>query len=82
MIEWFQTWPDWLQAVWFSYITLHDVVQWGIMALLARTAWGERKKKKEIEDLLEHIHEELHQHIEEDSSLHEELGQHGITKGQ
>ena len=81
ILEWVQTWPDWLQGVWFGYVTLHDFIQWGIMAVLARTAWGERKKKKELEELLEHIHEELHNHIKEDASLHLVLGQAGMTEG-
>ena len=81
MLEWVSSWPDWLQGVWFTYITFHDFVQWGIMALLAHTAWGERRRKKESEQLIEHIHEELHKHIEEDSSLHADLGQSGMTKG-
>lgn len=81
MLEWVNSWPDWLQGVWFTYITFHDFIQWGIMAVLAHTAWGQRKKKRELEDLIEHIHEELHRHIDEDSSFHEDLGQGGMTKG-
>ena len=81
MLEWVTSWPDWLQGLWFTYITFHDFVQWGIMALLARTAWGERRKKKALEEIIEHVHRELHQHITEDSSFHEDLGQGGMTKG-
>ena len=40
------------------------------------------KKKKEAEKLVKHIHEELHRHIEEDSSFHRDLGQRGMTKGE
>ncbi len=81
MIEWIQTWPDWLQSFWFVYITFHDFVQWGIIALVGLTAWGQRREKKRLEALVEHIHEELHAHIKEDASLHELLGQSGMTKG-
>ena len=81
MLEWVNSWPDWLQGIWFTYITFHDFVQWGIMALLAHTAWGERRKKRELEEIIAHIHEELHQHITEDSAFHEDLGQDGMTKG-
>ncbi len=51
------------------------------MALLAHTAWGERRKKRELEEIIEHIHEELHRHIAEDSAFHKDLGQDGMTKG-
>lgn len=81
MLEWVNSWPDWLQGLWFTYITFHDFIQWGVMAVLAHTAWGQRKKKKELEDLIEHIHDELHRHIDEDASFHEVLGQGGMTKG-
>ena len=81
MIEWIQTWPEWLQGLWFAYITFHDFIQWGIIALVGLTAWGQRREKKRLEALIEHIHEELHTHIEEDASLHEVLGQAGMTKG-
>ena len=81
MLEWILQHPV-LSEVWFAYVTFHDFIQWGIMAVLAHTAWGQRKKKKVLEDLIEHIHEELHSHIEEDSSFHEDLGQRGMTKGE
>lgn len=81
MPEWVNIFPDWVKNTWFIYVTFHDFVQWVVMALLAKTAWGLRKKKKEQEDLVAHIHEELHKHIEEDSSFHGDLGQHGMTKG-
>lgn len=81
MIEWMSTWPDWLQGLWLSYVTFHDLIQWAIIFVFAKTVWGQRKKKKELEDLIEHIHEELHLHIEEDASRHDALGQGGMTKG-
>jgi len=81
MLEWVSSWPDWLQGLWFTYITFHDFIQWGVMLILAHTAWGQRKKKRELEELIEHIHEELHHHIDEDSSFHESLGQGGMTRG-
>jgi len=81
ILEWVQTWPDWLQGLWFAYITFHDVIQWIIIILFGLTTWGERRKKKKLEDLIDHIHKELHNHIEEDSSLHKILGQPGMTKG-
>jgi hypothetical protein len=67
--------------LWLSYVTLHDFVQWAIIAIVAKTAWGQRKKKKELEELIDHIHEELHHHIDEDASRHDDLGQSGMTKG-
>lgn len=82
LLEWVQTWPDWLQAIWFVYVTFHDLIQWGVIILFGLTAWGQRRKKKQLEDLIEHIHEELHQHIAEDSSFHEDLGQVGMSKGE
>ena len=82
MLEWIGSWPNWLQASWFAYITFHDFIQWGVIILFGYTVWGRRQKKKEMEDLIAHIHEELHQHIEEDSSFHSDLGQDGMTKGQ
>jgi len=81
MIEWIQTWPDWLQGLWLSYVTFHDFIQWAIIAIIAKTAWGQRQKKKELEELIDHIHEELHHHIEEDAARHAALGQGGMTKG-
>jgi len=66
MIEWLQTWPGWLQGFWLSYVTFHDIIQWAVMLFLARTTWGERRKKQEAEKLITHIHAELHQHVEED----------------
>ena len=81
MVEWIEAWPGWLQGLWFTYITFHDLIQWVIMGVLAHTAWGERKKKKQTEELLEHIHKELHTHITEDALFHEDLGQRGMTQG-
>lgn len=81
MPDWVNELPEWLKNSWLIYVTAHDWVQWCIMAILARTAWGERQKKKESEELVAHIHEELHRHIDEDSSFHEDLGQRSMTKG-
>ena len=80
MLEWILQYPV-LSEVWFAYVTFHDLIQWAIMIVLAHTTWGQRKKKKQLEELIEHIHEELHTHIAEDSSFHEDLGQSGMTKG-
>jgi len=66
MIEWLQTWPGWLQGLWLSYVTFHDIIQWAVMLFLARTAWGERRKKQAAEELITHIHDELHRHVGED----------------
>ena len=52
------------------------------MAILARTAWGDRQRKKELEAVIEHMHEELHVHMVEDAVLHENLGQKGMTRGE
>jgi hypothetical protein len=82
MLEWVQTWPDWLQTVWFAYVTFHDLIQWAVIVLFGLTAWGQRHKKRQLEELIEHIHEELHKHIREDSSFHEDLGQSGMTRGE
>ena len=80
MLEWVNSWPDWLQGIWFAYITFHDFIQWGIMLLLARTAWGQQKKKRESEKLLKHIHKELHEHIIEDALFHKDLGQGSMSE--
>ena len=82
MLEWISSWPVWLQDIWFVYITFHDIIQWIIIFAFGLTAWGQRRKKKEVDKLLEHIHEELHRHIEEDSSFHHDLGQTGMTRGE
>lgn len=81
MLEWITTWPAWLQDIWVLYVTFHDFVQWAIVFALGYTAWGRRREKKVLEELVEHIHEELHLHIDEDASFHENLGQRGMTKG-
>ncbi len=85
MIEEFMHWlmleGSWQHSTWFVYVTFHDLIQWCIIVLFGLTTWGERRQKKQLEKLIEHIHQELHTHIEEDSSLHESLGQSGMTKG-
>ena len=68
--------------MWFVYITFHDIIQWIFIFAVGLTAWGQRRKKKEVDKLLEHIHDELHKHIEEDSSFHKDLGQLGMTQGE
>jgi hypothetical protein len=80
-LEWLSNLPDWAQSLWLVYVTFHDLIQWAILAIVGVTAWGQRKKKKELEELVGHIHDELHTHIEEDSSFHHDLGQPGMTKG-
>ncbi len=80
-IHWLMREGSWQHSTWFVYVTFHDLFQWGIIGLFGLTAWGERRKKKQLEKLIEHIHEELHTHIEEDSSLHRVLGQTEMTKG-
>ncbi len=82
MLEWMNSWPDWLQGIWFAYVTFHDLVQWVALAAFGYTVWGQRQKKKAMEELIEHIHNELHTHIAEDSSFHEDLGQAGMTRGE
>lgn len=78
-----------LQELWFYYVTFHDPIQWAVMLLVGWTAWGQRKKKQELHDLaielqteLDHVHEELHVHMQEDAKLHRDLGQDGITEGE
>ena len=82
MLEWIQTWPDWLQGCWFIYITFHDIIQWFLIVLFGFTTWGQKREKKRLEKLVEHIHQELHNHIKEDASFHAELGQDGMTEGE
>ncbi len=82
MLEWVNSWPEWLQGVWFTYVTFHDLFQWAIIFAFGYTAWGQRQRKKDAEELVKHIHEELHRHIDEDASFHEDLGQIGMTKGE
>ena len=86
---WVESWPEWAQALWFVYVTFHDLIQWALMLIIGYTAWGQRQHKKELQHLvdelreeLEHVHEEVHAHMDEDASLHESLGQSGITRGE
>ena len=81
LMTWLTQEGAWQHSLWFVYVTFHDIIQWVIIILFGLTAWGERRKKRKLEELIEHIHGELHTHIEEDSSLHQVLGQPGITKG-
>ena len=82
MLEWVNSWPEWAQGIWFFYVTFHDFIQWAALLAVSYTAWGKRQENKKLEALLEHVHAELHQHIEEDSSFHRDLGQRGMTKGE
>ena len=59
-------------GVWFAYVTFHDLIQWGVMGVIGLTAYGERKRKKELQSLvielekeLDHIHDEIHIHLGE-----------------
>lgn len=88
MFEWLISHPD-LSNLWFIYITFHDPVQWILMFFIGWTAWGQRRKKQEehnlalrIETELNHIHQELHKHMQEDSELHAHLGQGGMFRGE
>jgi len=88
-VDWMQSWPDWLQGAWFAYVTFHDLIQWGIMVIIGWTAWGQRKHERELQLLIEklsaelrHVHEEVHNHIDEDAQLHRNLGQFGISRGE
>ena len=89
LLEWFESLPSWVQGFWFAYVTFHDLIQWSIMVIIGYTTWGQRQHKKELQDLvgklrdeLLHVHEEVHNHIDEDATLHKDLGQVGITRGQ
>lgn len=88
MLEWILNHPV-LGEVWFLYITFHDPFQWLVMTLVGWTAWGQRKKRKEWEDLvhemreeLSHVHQEIHDHMEEDARLHADLGQYEMRRGE
>lgn len=81
MLEWLASFPDWVQSLWFIYVTFHDFIQWGIITAVGFTAWGQKRQRRKVEREVQHIHEELHKHIEEDSTLHKELGQDGMSKG-
>ncbi len=82
MLEWINNWPDWLQSLWFLYITFHDIIQWVVMGLIGLTAWDQRRKKRLEEELVAHIHQELHTHMAEDAVLHADLGQQGMAQGE
>ena len=89
MLDWILNHP-FLGELWFLYITFHDPFQWVVMTIIGYTAWGQRKQKRERDILIEelraelaHVHQEVHAHIEEDSALHEDLGQKGkMTPGE
>ena len=71
--------------LWFFYVTFHDFFQWIIVSIIGVTAWGQRKHKKALQELvseiqkeLAHVHAEVHFHIQEDSRRHEALGQSSL----
>lgn len=92
MLEDFMSWlmseGTWQHSLWFAYVTFHDLIQWGIVSILGLTAWGQRKHKEKLQDFivelkeeLEHVHNEIHNHIDEDAALHAALGQEGRMSG-
>lgn len=88
MLDWILAHPV-LSEVWFVYVTFHDLVQWALMLAIGYTAWGQRRKAQEKHELalalkveLDHVHEELHNHMEEDAQLHAHLGQGGMRRGE
>lgn len=83
-MKWLMIEGSWQHSLWFVYVTFHDLIQWAIMGIIGLTAYGQRKHKRELQDLvtelraeLEHVHCEIHNHMEEDAALHADLGQHG-----
>ncbi|MBD3260340.1 MAG: GNAT family N-acetyltransferase [Candidatus Altiarchaeales archaeon] len=83
-MTWLMTEGTWQHSAWFAYVTFHDLIQWAIVSILGLTAWGQRKHKEklnelviELKDELQHVHEEIHNHIDEDAALHADLGQEG-----
>lgn len=89
-MKWLMTEGTVQHSLWFVYVTFHDLIQWSIMTIIGLSAYGQRKHKREIQDLvvelreeLEHVHEEIHNHIDEDAALHADLGQHGrMSRGE
>lgn len=89
-MHWLMTEGSWQHSLWFIYVTFHDLIQWALMAIIGLTAYGQRKHKQKLHDLviqleqeLEHVHKEIHTHIEEDAALHEDLGQKGrMSRGE
>lgn len=89
-MQWLMTEGTWQHTVWFLYVTAHDLIMWIVMSIIGLTAWGQRRHKKELQELvvelreeLEHVHEEIHTHMEEDAALHEDLGQSGrMSRGE
>lgn len=81
-MSWLMQPGSWQHTLWFFYVTFHDLAQWFIMGLIGLTAYGQRKHKKELQELvdvlykeLNHVHDEVHEHIKQDFLLHKELGQ-------
>lgn len=89
-MKWLMSEGSWQHSLWFAYVTFHDLIQWSIMTIIGLTAWGQRKHKreqqeliKELRDELTHVHDEVHTHMEEDAALHADLGQSGrMSKGE
>lgn len=82
-MKWLMAEGSWQHSLWFAYVTFHDLIQWMIMTIIGLTAYGQRKHKKELQELvlelveeLTHVCEEFHSHMEEDAALHADLGQH------
>lgn len=89
-MQWLMIEGSWQHSLWFVYVTFHDLIQWCIMGIIGLTAYGQRRHKKALQELvdelckeLNHVHEEVHNHIKEDLALHEALGQEGkMSKGE
>lgn len=89
-MKWLMIEGSWQHSLWFAYVTFHDLIQWAIMTIIGLTAYGQRKHKKELQELvvelkdeLAHVHDEIHFHMEEDAALHADLGQHGrMSRGE
>ncbi len=73
----------WVGYAWFIWVTFHDPVQWAVMAFLGITVLRQRRTMRDmVREEVNHIHEELHNHMQEDIELHNELGQpSGLSEG-
>lgn len=72
LMKWLMVEGSLQHSIWFIYVTFHDLIQWGIMGIIGLTAYGQRKHKKELQQLvaelrdeLEHVHDEIHIHLGE-----------------
>lgn len=89
-MRWLMTEGTLQHSIWFAYVTFHDLIQWSVVSIIGLTAWGQRKHRQELQEIittirdeLTHVHDEVHTHISEDAALHEDLGQvGGMTKGE